>query len=317
MVLNVGIGVMFSAILVLSLIPYDYDAFALSCPPGGPPLPEGADAIFNGKVISKNSESESWGGIKVQFQVDQSYKGRIHGLVNITTSPEIFLGGGFLGGDPFTISEEYFVFAIRSNGDLYVDNIPCGSSYYAFPVSSWNKIKDSYSIPEAEILPPKHQISNNVSPEEIICKKRLQLIFKSTDGSPACVKEKSVKKIIERGWATLGEVNAIFIIDKSEYKIGEEIKITLKNVGHMRLITSNKPVGFIIYDEDGEGVKNYMGILTQISSLPPQMEITRTWDQKHGDTNQQVPPGNYTLGTTFRLLDGNTFKAHGSFLIVE
>ena len=52
------------------------------------------------------------------------------------------------------------------------------------------------------ILSPKHQLKNGILPEEIICKGGLELVFKSTDGSPACVKPKTAEKLIERGWAS-------------------------------------------------------------------------------------------------------------------
>ncbi len=47
---------------------------------------------------------------------------------------------------------------------------------------------------------PKQQIANGVLPKDVICKEGLELIFKSTDGTPACVKPETAKKLIERGW---------------------------------------------------------------------------------------------------------------------
>ena len=50
--------------------------------------------------------------------------------------------------------------------------------------------------------PPRQQLEFGVSNTDIICKEGLQLIFKSTDSSPACVKSKTAQKLIERGWAS-------------------------------------------------------------------------------------------------------------------
>jgi hypothetical protein len=48
-------------------------------------------------------------------------------------------------------------------------------------------------------LSPLKQIKEGVEPENIQCKESLKLIFKSS-GSPACVKETSVQKLISWGW---------------------------------------------------------------------------------------------------------------------
>ncbi len=54
---------------------------------------------------------------------------------------------------------------------------------------------------EAEKTPRK-QIANGILPQNVICKEGLQLIFKSKDNSPACVKPQTAAKLVERGWGT-------------------------------------------------------------------------------------------------------------------
>ena len=49
-------------------------------------------------------------------------------------------------------------------------------------------------------LAPLKQIVNGISPENIACKESMQLVFKNTDNSPACVKSTTVDKLIQRGW---------------------------------------------------------------------------------------------------------------------
>ena len=60
-------------------------------------------------------------------------------------------------------------------------------------------IKMIYSVPEGEngTLVSYHPTSQF----EISCKKDLELVFKTTDNSPACVRSDSISKLIERGWA--------------------------------------------------------------------------------------------------------------------
>jgi hypothetical protein len=50
-----------------------------------------------------------------------------------------------------------------------------------------------------EIMPLK-QFKSGIKAENIICKEGLTLIFKSTNGFPACVKSSSVSKLLMRGW---------------------------------------------------------------------------------------------------------------------
>ena len=49
-------------------------------------------------------------------------------------------------------------------------------------------------------LSPLKQIKEGVEPKNIQCKEQLKLIFKSS-GSPACVKETSVQKLVSLGWS--------------------------------------------------------------------------------------------------------------------
>jgi len=52
-------------------------------------------------------------------------------------------------------------------------------------------------------LSPKQQVINGVAHDQIICIDGLQLVFKLSDGSPACVKEQSIPKLIQWGWAKI------------------------------------------------------------------------------------------------------------------
>lgn len=51
-------------------------------------------------------------------------------------------------------------------------------------------------------LPPLKQIKLFRELSEIKCKENLELIYKSTNNSPACVKPESILKLIERGWSS-------------------------------------------------------------------------------------------------------------------
>lgn len=59
----------------------------------------------------------------------------------------------------------------------------------------------SYSFAEQILPTPLHQIKKGISPQDVHCKANLELVFKSTDGSPACVNIFTKDKLIHRGWA--------------------------------------------------------------------------------------------------------------------
>jgi len=82
--------------------------------------------------------------------------------------------------------------------------IPEGASYLEirgntvvseFPFENNNEKK------VREILSPHKQVLSGINPQDVICSKGLELIFKSTDNSPACVKSSTAEKLIKRGWA--------------------------------------------------------------------------------------------------------------------
>ncbi len=54
---------------------------------------------------------------------------------------------------------------------------------------------------DGQILAPLKQMQSGVSAESVVCKDGLELIFKASDGSAACVMPSTVSKLVERGWA--------------------------------------------------------------------------------------------------------------------
>jgi len=52
-----------------------------------------------------------------------------------------------------------------------------------------------------EILSPLKQMKSGVSAEAVVCNEGLELIFKASNGSAACVMPSTASKLIERGWA--------------------------------------------------------------------------------------------------------------------
>ncbi len=59
----------------------------------------------------------------------------------------------------------------------------------------------SYSFAEKILATPLYQIKKGTSPQDVHCKAGLELIFKATDGSPACVTIFTKDKLVAREWA--------------------------------------------------------------------------------------------------------------------
>jgi len=117
MVLNVGIGVVFSAILTLSLIPYDYDASAQSCK--RIPLEEEyekTDLIFLGKAIQKEYSESSFEPPITTFEIEKVYKGDPLNEAKVASLEMIF-------DIEFEVGKKYLVFAEPT--DSYFLAGPC------------------------------------------------------------------------------------------------------------------------------------------------------------------------------------------------
>lgn len=68
-------------------------------------------------------------------------------------------------------------------------------------LSSSYTVQHASSSSSEKIPTPYQQAKMHVSINQIICPYNLVLVMKKSDGSPACVKESSEPKLIERGWA--------------------------------------------------------------------------------------------------------------------
>ena len=106
--------------------------------------------------------------------------------------------------------------------------------------------------------PPLAQIRSGTAPENVTCTEGLQLVFKSTNGNPACVKHSSVEKLAERGWGN----KVVSITDSMNSE--QSIKVTNSDVsvnyviigGKILNITSNVSTNSLLISlesiEDGQ-----------------------------------------------------------------
>jgi len=149
-----------------------------------------------------------------------------------------------------------------------------------------------------DIDSPKVQFENGAERHEIICKGFLYLVYKISDGSPACVEEYfSAPKLVDRGWATLGETSLVITTDKEVYSLDENVIITMKNDGETRLTFSGSP-DFYIYDESENDIELPLDHIVppteNLSFFDTFASTTFVWNQttRGGDP---AKPGIYTI----------------------
>ncbi|BDQ30541.1 DUF4377 domain-containing protein [Nitrosopumilus zosterae] len=82
-----------------------------------------------------------------------------------------------------------------SLGEICVLNDRCGPGAYPGKICVMDGVKQPY-------LRPTQQGNAGIAAYDVICAEGLNLVFKSHDGSPACVSIDSAKSLKDRGWQT-------------------------------------------------------------------------------------------------------------------
>lgn len=162
---------------------------------------------------------------------------------------------------------------------------------------------EGYAMPS-----PLSLLKAQVPVNEIICNDDLTLLLKPSTDSPVCVKESTMKKLILRGWNMTFPI--VFETDKHEYKLGEPITITMKNVGINTLKTSSTPIGFSIYDENDNRVCTWNGVNLQVGTFASGETLTEILDDEIG-CRDLVKGGLYKIGSGSYKIKADHFYEFG------
>ncbi|MGY5143975.1 MAG: hypothetical protein ACW9XH_05790 [Candidatus Nitrosopumilus sp. bin_32a] len=90
---------------------------------------------------------------------------------------------------------------MTSANDLHSIDAP---EYQVFAIYNYYALKGEYTMyaigAGSELFSPLRQVEERDPKYGINCYKGLELIFKSSDNSPACVTSSTAEKLIRRGW---------------------------------------------------------------------------------------------------------------------
>lgn len=107
----------------------------------------------------------------------------------------------------FPIVEDcFFVYSIPFTANHKIEMafsyFPINYTYHGDEVPDYC-LKETIVIDHNTFQPPLRQYKSGISISDIVCKHGLELVLKSSNGNPACVKPDTKEKLIERGWAKL------------------------------------------------------------------------------------------------------------------
>ena len=162
-----------------------------------------------------------------------------------------------------------------------------------FVLSGSFLVLSSLAQSETPLLSPAKQIEDGILPQDVRCNLNLDLIFKSADGSPACVNPSSVDFLRDRGWGHLLFISNPKIVDFSNNEInnlvaGEFSKLELKIQNGM-----NREYPFTLLwkvdDIEGNNSQDYVKDNWITGSMAPNFTATvrPVW--------QPCFPGNYSI----------------------
>jgi len=103
-------------------------------------------------------------------------------------------------------SSKFFILSMLLSGLLVNGMIV--PSFAVPPIPQISEIPENLII-QSDSSPLK-QFKTNIPLPNILCKSGLVLIFKVSDGSPACMKSETAQKLVERGWGVLNEQTVWF-----------------------------------------------------------------------------------------------------------
>jgi len=123
----------------------------------------------------------------------------------------------------------------------------------AIAVLLFSSFQDSSSESTDGYMSPRMQVLQGVLPSDVNCKSGFDLIFKTSNNMPFCVKPETAKRLVERGWAiTISQQ----IIEKSKTSLPSS------NMFEVIPAASGTALNFYVYDDDLNTSPNGIDIIS-------------------------------------------------------
>ena len=105
-----------------------------------------------------------------------------------------------------TFSEELYQKSIQLTSEIQgiIEELKTRGYEFEAGVSTTDGLKPMITITKPvlsnDVISPKMQVKQGIATSDVICNDGLELVFKNSDNSPACVKPTTAEKLIQRGW---------------------------------------------------------------------------------------------------------------------
>src|SRR5690348_6786572 len=125
--------------------------------------------------------------------------------------------------------------------------------------------KYHYAAPNSmSSLSPLKQYESGLAAKDVKCNSELWLVIKAEDGSPACVQQDTIEKLVGRGWAFPVEVQSQNKSNKISADIQQQPYTNITINGLKENYTLNEPIVFYIAIEGyGTGCGDAKAIITK------------------------------------------------------
>jgi len=179
----------------------NHTAYACSCMQPLSPDEElpNYDAVFSGKVtdiVEKDPNDQVFSSIDpvfVTFDVNTVWKGDKKDTITIKTAQSSASCGFY-----FEENQEYIVYASQYDSKYLEVSLCSRTGLLSDAIEDLQELSIGHLV-KPEILSPLKQLKSGILPEEIQCKDGLHHFLKY-DGTPVCIKSKSIKELDRRGF---------------------------------------------------------------------------------------------------------------------
>ena len=192
-------------------------------------------------------------------------------------------------------------------------------TYEPCTVSIVKKILQDTTIQREIFFPaPLKQIQSGLHSDEIQCKEQLILVAKH-NGSPACVKEDSIPKLIERSWISETVVSFCFmeelhvcgvdgntygnlcLLNKADVQLHHDGKCTSHDTSHENIVQPEKIIVEVLdrhYTEQVFPIR-----ITEVVSGITDNDKIQTWFFLPLDMGEKIRDWNFVTNSVFGIVD--------------